>query len=148
MSHTSTISNIIISDVHSLRSAIKELTDQGVRCELLKDAIPRAYFSDQQGMGKAPYVVKLVDGKYDVGLYENKEGQGYEARADFFGGHIEKLLGVNDSSPSNPGQAKMGKLYQMYAVHAATRKAIQNGHQVRRINQLNGGVQLEVTVAA
>lgn len=148
MSHTSIINSVVFSDVAALRSAIKELASLGVKCELLENAIPRAYYIKQAGMGIAPLVVKLTDGPYDVGLYQRQGTSEYEARADFYAGYVEKVLGVSCPVGGNKDQAKMGKLYQMYAVHAATRKAIQEGHQVSRVNQADGSVQLEVSVAA
>lgn len=142
MSHTTTIDAIMFTDMGALQAAINELKATGVDCELLQNIKPRAYFSDQKGMGVAPYVVKLNDARYDIGLYESEEG-GYEARTDFYGGTVEKQLGVQDNEVSAE-QRKMGKLYQMYGVHAATRKAVQQGYGVNRVNKADGTVQLRI----
>ena len=141
MSHTSTISSILITDVNALKSAITELKQAGVNCDLLEDAVPRAYSRSQAGMGQAPYVVKLSN--YDVGLYLNKDKSGYEARTDFWDGSVERDLGVQDDSVSRE-QAMMGKLYQMYGVHATTRAAAQKGYRVTRHTGEEGKIQLRI----
>lgn len=144
MSHTATVKSIAIQSITALRAAIAELAQTGVRCSLLENETPRAYYSNQQGMGKADFVVKLDACPYDIGLYKNAEGT-YEARTDFFAGHIEKVLGAKATTPGNADQARMGKLFQMYGVHAAMEAARKKGHMVRRINREDGRVTLEVT---
>jgi hypothetical protein len=144
MSHTSTIAGIVMADKTIVAQAIEELKSQGIRCELLENAKPRAYYSDQSGMGTAPLVVKLQDAKYDVGLYPRGDGKGFEARTDFFGGSVEKVLGAQTANSGEREQAKLGKLYQAYAIQAATREAIRKGYSVQRINKADGSVQLQV----
>lgn len=146
MSHTSAIKAIQIQSISALRSAITELNTTGVGLTLIENAVPRAYFANQQGMGKADYVVQLSNCPYDIGLYKNEQG-GYEARTDFFAGHVAKVLGAACTKPENREQAQMGKLFQMYAIHAATEVARRKGHSVRRITKADGTVQLEVTGA-
>lgn len=144
MSHTSTVKSIMIVSITALRSAIAELAAQGIQCSLQEGGRPRAYFPQQQGMGDADFVIKLAQCPYDIGLYKNESG-GYEARTDFWGGHIEKALGAPASTPESAMQAKMGRLFQMYGIHAATEAARKKGHMVRRIAQADGTVALEVT---
>ena len=144
MSHTTTISAIVITDIEALRSAIKELKQNGVDCDLLEKATPRAYYSNQEGMGKADYVVRLNRAKYDVGLYKVKEKEGYELRTDLFSREVSGQLGVKPSKGETTEQAAVGKLYNMYAVHAATRTAIQKGYKVTRVNNEDGSVQLRI----
>jgi pyridoxine 5'-phosphate synthase PdxJ len=146
MSHTTTIGSIIISDVQALNAAITELKAEGVNCDLLEGVKARAYYADQKGMENPDFTIKLHDGKYDVGLYKTSDGKGYEAKADFYAGNIERILGVQAGEGDDPYQAKMGKLYQKYAIHAATRKAVQQGMTVNRINNADGTVQLRVAV--
>lgn len=145
MSHTASVKSISIQSITALRAAIEELSQTGIRCTLVADAKPRAFYSDQQGMGKADYVVQLADCKYDIGLYKTEDGKGFEARTDFWGGHIEKILGSVASSPETAAQAKMGKLFQMYGIHAATEAARKKGHMVRRITKADGVMALEIT---
>lgn len=145
MSHTSTVRAIKIQSVSALRAAIAELAQGGVACSLVENEIPRAYFANQHGMGKADFVVKLAKAQYDIGLYKTDEG--YEARTDFYGGSVAKELGGVATSPETREQAQMGKLFQMYGVHAATEAARRKGHMVRRIVKPNGTIALEVTGA-
>lgn len=130
----------------ALQGAVMELQKSGVKCELVQNATPRAYYSGQAGMGEAPYVLRVNDAKYDVGFYWNEEKKGYEARSDFFGKSVEQVLGVDCASPEEAGRAKLGKLYQMYGVHAATRKAVQQGYGVRRITKADGTISLVMNV--
>ncbi len=148
MSHTSTINAAVITDVHALRAAINDLKQAGVKCDLLENAVPRAYYSSQRGMEKADLVVKLHDSKYDVGLYKQEGKNSYEARTDFYNHQVEGVLGVTPQGEETPDQARLGKLLNAYAVNAATRKASQQGYQVSRVNNSDGSVQLRLQVSA
>ena len=145
MSHTTAINAIKITDVSALKSAIVELKAHGVKCDLLENAVPRAYYEGQEGLGKADFVVNLKDATYDVGLYQDEDKKGYTARCDFYRGSIEDVLGSTREEGEDAEQAKLGKLYQTYAIHAATNAAVQQGYSVQRINQEGGRVQLQVT---
>lgn len=149
MSHTSTVSNIVITDIQALRSALSELRSKGIRCSLKTNEAPRAFYKDQPGMGVAPYVIHLEDGRYDVGLYLTKgSNSAYEVRYDTFGGHVETLLGVERkaTNPSNNNYevAGVGKLLQSYAIHATINKAAASGKSVIRDNRADGTVVLTV----
>jgi hypothetical protein len=143
MSHTSTINSVVIADKHAVTAAIAELKANGVNCELLENAKPRAYYSNQSGMGEAEMVINLKDSRYDVGLYKNEQGT-YEARCDLWGGDIAKNLGVPATGDTPREQAALGKFFSTYAAHAAQRKAIQQGYSVRRINNKDGSIQLQI----
>ena len=145
MSHTSTVNSIAINDITALNSAISELKSRGVNCELLENAKPRAYYSNQEGMGTAPYVVRLTDAKYDIGLYETSTKE-YEVRTDFFGGSVENVLGVSATDDEDRAQARLGKLYQAYGTHAAINQAVRQGYNVTRQDKENGEVQLIINV--
>lgn len=142
MSHTTTISTLLLSDETAIQAAIAELATKGVKCELLENAIPRAYYQDQ--MPQADKVIKLAASRYDVGLYRKADGT-YEAKADFWGNDVQNALGAKAGKDDNTTQAKLGKFFSLYACHAATRKAVQQGYQVRRIDKADGGIQLQVT---
>lgn len=147
MSHTSAIKAIKITSITALQAAVSELaTSAGIRCRLTQDATPRAYFSNQAGMGKADYVLTLDDAPYDVGFYRQGDGS-YEARTDFWGNHIERILGGKAVKPENAEQARMGKLFQLYSVHALTEQARRKGHSVRRQVKDDGTISLVVTGA-
>lgn len=148
MSHTTRIKGIKIMDVVALEAAIKELSERGMKISLLKDATPRSYYTGsgrtQEGMGKADYVVKLDSSRYDIGLYKQDDGS-YEARTDFWGTDVEKVLGARASKPENKEQAKLGKLYQAYGIHAAIGQARKKGLTVRRVPGTNGEEKLVLT---
>lgn len=144
MSHTTSITNVVIQDIDALRAAVSEMNSAGIHCELLQNTKPRAYYSNQDGMGVADYVLKLDDASYDVGLYKNQTG-GYEARTDFWGGSVEKLLGAATLDGENRDQARLGKLYQSYAICAAEKQARRSGRSVTRRTLENGTVQLVMT---
>ena len=143
MSHTATIKTLMLSDKHAITAAIAELKTKGVDCDLLENAVPRAYYKDQKGMGAADMVIKLHDSKYDVGLYRTEDGT-YESRCDFWDGQIERQLGVTPGKDDSRDQAKLGKFYRSYAAHAASRAAIQKGYQVSRVDNSDGSIRLTV----
>lgn len=142
MSHTTAITSVVFTDIAALKQAVVELKSSGVNCELLENAKPRAYYSAQEGMGQADYVLKLNDSRYDVGFYKDKEAGGYVARTDLFGGDVQRQLGAQAQGTESPQQAALGKLYQGYAINAATRQAARQGYRVRRVTKADGTVQL------
>lgn len=146
MSHTTSIGSVVISDVSALNAAIRELKGEGVNCELLENAVPRAYYADQPNMGLAPIVVKLNSASYDVGLYDNGNG-GFEARTDFYGGSVERELGTKQYEKGEAEQAKLGKLFQRYAVCAAENHASMNGYVATRDTKADGTIQLVLNAA-
>jgi hypothetical protein len=97
---------------------------------------------------EAPYVIRLHDSKYDVGLYRNADDTGYEARCDLWDGDIQRQLGIPHNQDCTREEAALGKLYNLYSVHAAMRAAAAQGHQVQRIDKEDGNVQLVVSLAA
>lgn len=144
MSHTTEIADIVFTDTAALIAAVNELATRGVRCSLVKDATPRAYYSNQQGLGPAAYVLKLEDAPYDVGFYQDAKKKGLVARTDLFAGRVAGVLGAGATGKESAAQAALGKLYQTYAIHAATRKAVQQGLTVKRLNNADGSVKLVV----
>lgn len=145
MSHTASVKAIRIVSISALRAAVTEMAQKGIRVTLAENAKPRAYYDNQQGMGVAPYVLQLADAKYDVGIYPCADGNGYEARTDFFLGSVEKILGATPSSPEAALQAKMGRFFQQYSVCATEEAARKKGLMVRRMEREDGTVALELT---
>jgi hypothetical protein len=143
MSHTTSIKGIKLMDIKFVKDAVAELAKKGMKISVVPDAVPRAYYANQQGMGKANFVIKLDDAKYDIGLYKQDDGS-YEPRTDFFGGSVQKLLGVEATKKENTEQAKIGKLIQLYGIHAATDKARKQGLTVRRVEGKEGAVKLVI----
>ena len=144
MSHTATVKSIKIQSITALRAAVQELAASGIRCSLIENAKPRAYYANQEGMGMADFVIKLDDCPYDVGLYKTKDGS-YEARTDWFMGRVQNVLGAPARSADTADQAKLGKLFQTYGIHAATEAAKKKGLMVRRTTKADGTVALELT---
>lgn len=144
MSHTTKLESVTISSIPALRAALAELAKNGVRCSLKENATPRAYYSNQAGMGKAPYVIELADAKYDIGLYPDGKG-GYTAATDFWGGSVQQQLGVQACSATGAEQAKMGKLFQSYAIHATMEEARKKGYTTRRVKGKDGSEQIVIT---
>jgi hypothetical protein len=145
MSHTTTIDEVVFSDLDALKQAVKDLNKMGVKCSLVAKAKPRAYFADQAGMGEAEQVLRLENGQYDVGFYYDKAKKGLVAKADFYGNHISGQLGAKTRKGESDGQKHLGKLYHTYAINAATRQAARQGYQVRRVAKPDGSVQLIMT---
>lgn len=148
MSHTTAIKAIKIVSIPALRAAVQELNKEGKRLTLIEcpnnPQSPRAYFSGQEGLGPAPYVIRVEDARYDIGIYP-AEGGGYEARTDFWGGSVEKVVGVQACSATSKEQARLGSLFQMYAIHATMEQARKKGYSARRITGKDGAVQIEMT---
>jgi hypothetical protein len=145
VSHTTAIDNIVFQDIAALTAAVNELAAQGIKCSLEKDAVPRAYYQNQVGMEKAPYVLRLHDAPFDIGFYYDKDKGGHVARTDLHAGHVSRQLGVQAQGSETAMQAALGKLNQTYAIHATTRAAVAKGMQVRRVNGNDGSVRLVVT---
>lgn len=145
MSHTAIIDSVVISDKNALVATIAELKHNGIKCDLLEDTLARAYYTDQAGMDQpAKFVIKLHDSPYDVGLYDKADGKGWEARTDLYQGHVQKILGSTRMEGETKEQAALGKLFQTYAINAATQKAVQQGYQVNRVTKQDGTVQLRI----
>lgn len=144
MSHTTAINAIKITDAKHLAKAVEALKAQGIKCSLIANATPRAYFNNQKGMGHADFVLKLDDSPYDIGFYKTADGS-FEPRTDFHAGHIQRILGARASDPSKAQQAQMGKLFQEYGIAGAMDAARKKGYDVRRNTAADGTVTLVMT---
>ncbi len=150
MSHTTTLSNVAIRDISALRTAVTELQKSGIDCELVEGGVPRMYFTEQGE--ECEYVLKLKDGKYDVGFkYESDQGA-YVPVLDTYANHVGKQIGATCPMPSSAegkAQHAMGKLMQGYAKNAAINAAVQQGYSVDQVtvdddgncHVLIGGIQ-------
>ena len=134
MSHTTTLSNVAIRDIQALNKAVSELQADGINCELVEKAVPRMYFSEQGE--ECDYVLKLKDGKYDVGFkYESKQ-DAYVPVLDTYNNHVGKQIGATCPMPGSPegrAQHAMGRLMQGYAKNAAINSAVKNGYSVDQV---------------
>lgn len=147
MSHTTTVDGIVFNDIDALRLAVRDLQKSGVKCDLVESQPARAYYTNQAGMeGNMDYVLKLHDSPYDVGFRQDAKAKGLTARTDLWGGHVQRILGAPAKEGENAAQAALGKLYQSYAINAATRQAVKQGYAVRRVVKPDGTVQLIMNV--
>jgi len=144
VSHTSAVKSIAITSVEALREAVKELNANGVKCSLVENSTPRAYYSNQTGLGKADFVLKLDNSRYDVGFYKSENG-GYEVRTDFWGQDVKNQLGATASGPGKTEQAQLGKLFQAYGIHAAMMEARRKGLMATRQKGKDGIEQVVVS---
>lgn len=155
MSHTTSIKSIKIMDIAALRAAVNALANNGVNISLQEGGKPRAYYSTQEGMGAADFVIRLPGAAYDIGLYKDKDGS-YEARTDFHrpwdkskGCAVEDVLGVKASDSDKVAQAKLGKLYAEYAAQATIMKARAAGYTgIRRVMQKDGSEKIIMNLAS
>lgn len=138
MSHTSVIRNTQFKSADVLRRAVEELNKEGIKVTFEDGTVPRAYFKDQPGMGKADHIIKLQDSPYDVGLY--RVGDVLEPRCDLHAGYVQRQLGI----PGNPDLA-LAKLTQRYNVIAAQRKYSSLGYMTERKALEDGKIKLVVT---
>lgn len=142
MSHTTEIKDIVFSDIEALKAAVRDLGKAGVKCSLKENVKPRMYYKDQ--LPVAPYVLALENASYDVGFYK-EDGKNYVAKTDFYGGSVASQLGATPAKGESADQARLGKLYQYYAVNAAARQAARQGYSVRRVTKADGTIQLIMT---
>ncbi len=133
MSHTTHLKNVVIRDVGALRSAVAELKAGGVDCDLLEDAKPRMYYSNQGQ--KCEYVLKLNKGKYDVGFKLQEDGT-YAPLLDTWAGNVGNQIGADAEVCPMPGteagraQHAIGQFMQSYSKNAAINAAVMQGYSV------------------
>lgn len=148
MSHNVTIDDIVINDITALRNCIAELAKEGIAISLVENAAFRSYGRNGH---ECPYVIKLDNANYDIGLIRNKENDGYKLLFDPYGaGGIRKELGVPVAScpiGAKIEQITIGKLLQQYAVCKMERDASLNGMGVQRTKAKDGTINLTVTVS-
>ena len=147
MSHTTTVNSVALVSKSAIQAAVRDLKGLGIKCDLLENATPRAYYSNQDGMGEADMVLKLNDALYDVGLYKNDKGH-YEARTDFFAGSVGNVLGVEASTGTSHEQAQLGKFFQAYATRAVEEQAFAQGYMVNHARNADGTVVMTLSSAA
>jgi hypothetical protein len=131
MSHTTSIEDVQITDVHALKQTIADLQKQGVDCKLEENATPRAYYNNQ--LQQAPFVLRLNKSRFDVGFYDNGNG-GYVPKCDIFADEILGQIGVRKDGVPRERQA-IGRFMQAYATNAAQRAAVKQGFKVQRAMQ-------------
>lgn len=140
MSHTTTVSAIDITDIAALTAAVNDLNKQGIKCVLQENVVPRGYFKNQ--FSKAPYCIKMENSRYDIGLYKESGSKAYKIKCDFYGGFIEKVLGVTREEGVSPDQCRVGKLYNAYTVNKLRNTILSSGRVANITYADNGSVQI------
>lgn len=150
MSHTTTLKGVQINDLSALRSAVAELQQAGVRCELQERTKPRMYYGNQHGV--CDYTLHLSDCPYDVGFDKQADGT-YAPVFDEWANHVKGQIGATcpvpgHETPEDRTLAHIGRFLQSYAKHAAINAATAAGHIVSDCyTDEDGNVQLMLAVA-
>ena len=153
MSHTTTLKGMKIKDAKAMRDAVAGLKRSGINCELLENAKPRMYYSNQEG--KCDFVLRLNDGNYDVGFkFDEKAGE-YVAVLDTWNGYVANVIGADratcpiPNTPEGRTQHAMGRFLQEYGLHAAINAATEDGMIVEGYSKdEKGNYQLELATLA
>ena len=134
MSHTTTLKGVKITSVSALRAAVAALREKGRNIELVENAKPRMYYDNQEG--NCPFVLKLKDARYDVGLRMAEDGS-YTPVLDTWGGHVSREL-QNPKCDLKQGQAAEAAISlftQEYAKAASTEAMLDQGFHVAEETQ-------------
>ncbi len=130
MSHTTVMHNVVIRDISALKQAISALKVKGINCSLLENAKPRMYSSSQSPT--CDYVLRLEDGKYDVGFEKQKDGT-YAPLLDVWDNNVSGQIGATCPMPhTSEGRAQhaIGQFMQEYSKAATVNAAMQQGYIV------------------
>ena len=118
-----------ITSVSALRAAVAALREKGRNVELVENAVPRMYYKNQEKA--CPYVLKLNDAQYDVGLRQSADGS-YIPVLDTYGSHVSREL-QNPKCDLKKGQAAeaaISMLTQEYAKAASNEQMLGSGFYV------------------
>lgn len=141
MSHTTTVSEVVIKDIAAIRDTVKELQQQGIKCELLKDTVPNMFYRNQHKA--CAYVLRLEGCRYDIGLEKN--GNQYDMVFDEYGDHLKSILKCNVENNSRTPLSQVSKFVQLYQKNALIREARRQGHIVEGCTQdSKGNLQLKI----
>ena len=136
MSHTTTVKATIKSK-SAIERSIKQLATEINGIEILYDAKPRMYYSNQ--MGICDIVIKLP-GAYDVGLKLNSNNE-YDIVFDEYANHVSKYLGSRNKKIKNSSD-HISKFLQEYSFQVASETAFNQGYLlVDRQYDTNGNIQ-------
>ena len=149
MSHTTTLAAVAIRDVSALLAAVAKLQARGIDCELVRDQTPRMYYADQAE--KCEFVLKLNDGKYDVGFKLQEDGT-YAPTFDEYKHHVGNQIGADvnvcpmPSSHEGRAQHQIGQFMQAYTECATINAAVAQGYSVDSVaTDVEGNVHLTLS---
>jgi hypothetical protein len=142
MSHNVLIQNVKITSLDALRRAINELSAEGIHVALLEQKTFRTYRGQSNNCDLCIY---LSDGRYDVGLQLDREGN-YVPICD---ASMMPHDGTGISCEFRPGdtiqdwnRVAIGKLMQRYSTCVAEDTLASSGHLVTRELADNGDILL------
>jgi hypothetical protein len=148
MSHTTTLKALVFRDVDAMRAAVADLVQKGIKCRLVENEQPRMYYAAQHG--KCAYVLKLDDGRYDVGFDKQPDGT-FLPVFDEWQGYVANALGatgVDCNTAEERAMKAIGQFSQSYATHAAINQAVMQGYSVDSVEtDEQGNVHLMLAVA-
>lgn len=136
MSHTTQIRSVPIKNIAALQRAVQALKAKGVNCDLVQNTRPRMYFREQEVV--CDHVLKLHDGKYDVGFEKQKDGSYlpiYDEYRNYVGAHLSNKACPLPTTAEDRAIHQIGMLTQEYAKFAAIDAATQQGYYVESETQ-------------
>lgn len=139
MSHNVTVKHVKIASIPALQAAIKELRQEGIEVDLLKNSAQRGYRHSSHKT--YPYVIRVSNAKYDIALIPDLDGSGYTPAFDQYLGEIKKELGMltgatqhkDVACAASSPQADIGKLLQRYSVCLIEQEARNKGLSCARV---------------
>ncbi len=134
MSHTTELKTVAIRDESAIQTAVAKLKAAGINIALVQHERPRMYFRDQ--VEECEYVLKLEDGKYDVGLKLQENGT-YAPIFDEYQGHVGGQIGADANvcpiaglTAEQRAQHQIGQFVQAYTEAATINAAVAQGYSV------------------
>jgi len=98
MSHTTTFSDLKITNVIALQNAVALLRNLfNINCELLVNENAKMYYAEQALHNGKPYdyVLRMPKSKYDVAFAWDDTKTELNVYYDSFGGHVRRVLGYS-----------------------------------------------------
>ena len=134
MSHNVTIKGVKITDVHALKSAVRELNQKNPTLKL--KVTETGKFRTWPGQDDTcAFAVEIPGSSHDLGFVKQTDGS-FAPVFDPFGGGVGRAIGADwahvPSCSMHSPEAAIGRLMQLYAVHAVERQALNQGLSTSR----------------
>ena len=123
----------------AFESACQAMRQKGVVFDVIKNATPRMYYSEQAAqVGQCDMVLRLKNSRYDVGFKRQDNGD----LVPVFDGWDNDIRNTGigtaaacpiPNSPAAQEQAHIGSFMQEYSKHAAINAATANGYMVESV---------------
>lgn len=162
MSHTTTFTGLVISNVKAIEKAIDllnlDLNDRSMsELSVATNSVPKLYY-DNQFIGKygkdstCDIVLKHPKSKYDLGFYWNKDTNQYDLVYDSFGGGIREVFGYSNSEikeiseqyklEANETTKQLGRFIQAHNVGLTLCMVEEQGYEVEEVKYQNHQYEL------